>query len=807
MQIGTLLVKVNADIGGLQRGLDRATGNIQRFADGVQRAGARMSILSAAIVAVGVSVTGAAAEMDSLQRGLTAVAGSSKKAQEQLSRLQDVAKLPGLGFREAIRGSISLQAAGLSASLAERSLRAFGNALATVGKGKADLDGVTLALTQIISKGKISSQEINQLSERVPQVRAAMLAAFGTADVEALGKSGLKATDFITRLVDQLNKLPQVTGGAANSFENFSDALFRARAAIGDKLLPAIVPLVEGLANMLVKVRELDPNTVRWAISIAAVTAVVGPLIIGVSSLTSAVVALAAALGVAGLAGTIATGGILLLLGGLSALFVKNKLDALNAAAAADRYKASLIGLSESQLRFLRAQRAIDAAGVAGSLRAANARGNNFTETTEQRSWFEAAKRGDLRGALFPGVQSVQRPTAAMQQLVASAREAGRDIAALDAAIAALGEVKLTPDTPPVTLGKQARDATRDVDGLLQKLEDLAKARGFRVDLLKTSGLPFLPNVPNPQRINPGPLPGADRMALGIGGAVKEVQDFSGALKQAVDTIRSTLSPLEKIKDAGGGQLKAVGDAAINLAAQFTPAGAAAYVLSSALEAIRPFIDALLAPLKILGEIIAIGVVPILRILFPILKAVAIVFAFVQEIINRVLGAILNAVGGFVKGLGKFINAIVPFSNPGTPLVKAGEAIQKTAHNFSEAADEIAKRRKELQGLTFDGALERTSESLNKLTESVLNAVQGFKVQKYRFDAANAAAVPASWSTPTQTVRAGNAASGQSFSVGEVHIHAAQGQDVSVIWRELKALIVQESRRKPGMRQFAAQLG
>src|SRR5215213_7248360 len=131
--------------------------------------GTRFSIgVTAPLAALGVASVRSATQMDSLKRGLTAVAGSSAEAERQLVRLDEIAKLPGLGRVEAIQASIQLQAAGLSAKMAEKSLLAFGNALATVGKGKAELDGVTLALTQITAKGKVTAEEINQIAERVP---------------------------------------------------------------------------------------------------------------------------------------------------------------------------------------------------------------------------------------------------------------------------------------------------------------------------------------------------------------------------------------------------------------------------------------------------------------------------------------------------------------------------------------------------------------------------------------------------------------------------------------------------------------
>ena len=180
-----------------------------------------------------------AAKLDSLTRGLASVSVNAQDLQGQLSRLREVAKLPGLGFEEAVQGSLSLQSAGLSARLAERSLMAFGNALATVGKGKDDLNGVTLALQQMAAKGKISAEEINQINERVPQIRAAMQRAFGTADTEDLSKLGIDVTTFISGVVGDLEKLPKVTGGIQNNIENMTDAM-----------KDALVPLGQGIADL-----------------------------------------------------------------------------------------------------------------------------------------------------------------------------------------------------------------------------------------------------------------------------------------------------------------------------------------------------------------------------------------------------------------------------------------------------------------------------------------------------------------------------------------------------------------------------
>lgn len=233
--------------------VDTSIGRAQGVVSGLGRVA---GMAAAAVVAAGGAIAAfawkasqAAAKMESLQKGLIAVAGSEKEAAEQMERLKEVAKLPGLGFEEAIQGSINLQAAGMSAESAEAALMAFGNALATVGKGKEELFGVITALTQITAKGKVSAEEILQLQERLPQIRQAMLSAFGTSDTEALGKMGVSAETFVATITAEFAKLPKVTAGAQNAFENLNDSMNRAFAAAGGPINELLIPIVDDLAS------------------------------------------------------------------------------------------------------------------------------------------------------------------------------------------------------------------------------------------------------------------------------------------------------------------------------------------------------------------------------------------------------------------------------------------------------------------------------------------------------------------------------------------------------------------------------
>lgn len=255
-----------AGLGALSQGFDstaKVAGGV--FTSAINTAVSTIATIATVAAGATAAVSGMAAVMgtdsalkfDSLSRGLASVSKDAADLTGQIDRLREVAKLPGLGFEEAIQGSLALQSAGLSANLAERSLMAFGNALATVGKGKAELDGVTLALQQIASKGKVSAEEINQLNERVPQIRKAMIAAFGTTDTEALGKMGIGSDQFIAGVVSQFEKLPKVTGGAQNAIENFGDALRTALLPLGQGILSMFTSISGPLDTAISKIGQV----------------------------------------------------------------------------------------------------------------------------------------------------------------------------------------------------------------------------------------------------------------------------------------------------------------------------------------------------------------------------------------------------------------------------------------------------------------------------------------------------------------------------------------------------------------------
>lgn len=288
-------------VGNIQKQLNILSAAALRVGGGLRSLGLTASVtLTAPLTALAVAATKNAVEFDSLRRGLEVIAGSSAEAAKQLERLKEIAKAPGIGFQEAIQGSIRLQAVGFSAQDAEKALVQFANAVALTGGGRDELERVTVQLGQLAAKGKVVAQDLKPIIEAAPAVGQALLQAFGTVNSEDIQKLGLSSQQFFDKLTDALTKLPRAAAGAKNAFENFSDSVFRASLAIGDAILPPLTKLANFLEPILTRLseafRQLPEGVQLAVIAFGALIAALGPILFVLGGLISGIGAIGTAI-------------------------------------------------------------------------------------------------------------------------------------------------------------------------------------------------------------------------------------------------------------------------------------------------------------------------------------------------------------------------------------------------------------------------------------------------------------------------------------------------------------------------------
>ena len=210
MAIGKLNLKLGIDVSDLSKELGKVERAMARFGSQMQSIGSTMTqSITLPLLGVGAASLKAFADMEKLEKGMTSIMGSADVAKQEIEKLREVAKLPGLGLKEAVQGSINLQAVGLSAEEAKNTLTGFGTALAATGKGKVELEAIQYQLTQMISKNKLLAEDYKVIQSNLPLMAEGMRAAFGSTNIEAIRDTGISAKDFVMQLSNALLLLPE----------------------------------------------------------------------------------------------------------------------------------------------------------------------------------------------------------------------------------------------------------------------------------------------------------------------------------------------------------------------------------------------------------------------------------------------------------------------------------------------------------------------------------------------------------------------------------------------------------------------
>lgn len=187
----------------------------------------------------------AAAQMEQLRSGLTAVTGDATKAGKELEYVRTVASRIGADVTEVGRAFLSLSAATKGTAVEGEPTRQVFEAVATAmgkaGKSSAETANALQALSQMASKGVVQSEELRgQLGEALPGALNAAAKGMGitTAELMKLVEEGkIAASDLFPALAKGLNELYGAAGGAqtlSQELTNVKNAVTDMAANIGD---------------------------------------------------------------------------------------------------------------------------------------------------------------------------------------------------------------------------------------------------------------------------------------------------------------------------------------------------------------------------------------------------------------------------------------------------------------------------------------------------------------------------------------------------------------------------------------------
>lgn len=212
--------------------------------------GGAKTAISAATTALAALATSAAfgafidanVNVERFESGLRALNGASVNTTAELEFVRQVANRLGLDIRTTADAYLQLTAATKGTSLEGQQTRdifeAVSKAMGALGKSSSDTQGALLAISQIVSKGTVSMEELRgQLGERLPGAFQLAAKSMGvtTEELDKLVSSGkLAADDFLPKFAAEIDK-----AFAGASFDTYTANMNRLRNAIDDLLVQA----------------------------------------------------------------------------------------------------------------------------------------------------------------------------------------------------------------------------------------------------------------------------------------------------------------------------------------------------------------------------------------------------------------------------------------------------------------------------------------------------------------------------------------------------------------------------------------
>ncbi len=394
MSVADLAVRVAADVDNFNQNLASVDDHLTSWDRKMQTLGGNLSDLGRGISTIGKTMTAAiTVPLAGLAAGLiktgiefkafkqeanqafSVLLGSSEAAKEHMDDILAFARTTPFAFPDLVSANRKLVSFGMAAKDTHPVMDAIANAVAAMGGGAAEIEGMADIFARIQSQGKITGRELNRMGEHGINAVAIMANKAGVSmdDMrKMISNSAVDSKTAIDWLVDgimngtegiagQTVALGGSLGALKNTWAGAMDSLkgawrWTADAIVSDDMFAKIVEgirklteLVKELPNILGPIAEtvgnvfvglidgmgklvdwftnLDPGMQQFIIRLGLILVAAGPilLLIGgiitqIGSLITAVGAISAALGALG--GAAVLGPVLAVIAAIAALAV-----------------------------------------------------------------------------------------------------------------------------------------------------------------------------------------------------------------------------------------------------------------------------------------------------------------------------------------------------------------------------------------------------------------------------------------------------------------------------------------------------
>ncbi|HHV79095.1 MAG TPA: tape measure protein [Firmicutes bacterium] len=212
---------------------------------------------------------------------LETMLGSSEKARSLLSDLEAFAARTPFEFPELMDATQRMMALGFSAEEVIPTLQAVGDAAAAMHKGKEGIDRIILALGQMRAKGKVTGEEMRQLTEAGIPAWDLLARAIGKSvpEVQKLAEKGLIPADKAVQVLVQgmedkfagmMDKFADMFPGVVSTIRDNVKMLFK---DLTSGPFADMTEWLKGIRDWTSRIREAYVGATKAASGIAGVEA------------------------------------------------------------------------------------------------------------------------------------------------------------------------------------------------------------------------------------------------------------------------------------------------------------------------------------------------------------------------------------------------------------------------------------------------------------------------------------------------------------------------------------------------------
>lgn len=223
----------------------------------------------AAVGVVGADIVKTTMKAEGLTNAIEFTSRSSSLAAERIQKLGKTVEWLGLPLEESMVGFKTLDASllgtGITAAQSDDIFRGVSVGVSAMNLSAEDAQGVFLALGQVASKGKVQAEELRgQIGERLPGAFNIAARAMGVtgAELDKMMEQGkLTAKDFLPKFAAEIERtfagaLPKSVNSAQASFNRFNNSIYRLKVAVGQQLMPLVLPAITKIADTITKAVE-----------------------------------------------------------------------------------------------------------------------------------------------------------------------------------------------------------------------------------------------------------------------------------------------------------------------------------------------------------------------------------------------------------------------------------------------------------------------------------------------------------------------------------------------------------------------